>query len=81
MRWAGYVARIGGMRNIYKHISEKSEGKRPFEGPRRRWKDNSNNDLGQIKCEVMGWIQFCSELDKNNNELLSSIKAKNFLTS
>jgi hypothetical protein len=31
MRWAGYVARMGGIRNIYSILVGKPEGKRHFE--------------------------------------------------
>jgi hypothetical protein len=38
IKWAGHVARIGEMRNVYKILVEKSEGKRLLGRPRRRWK-------------------------------------------
>jgi hypothetical protein len=37
---SGHVARIGEMRNIYKILIEKPEGKRPLGRPRRRWVRN-----------------------------------------
>jgi len=37
--WAGLVARMVGMRNAYKIIVGKPEGKRPRGRPRRRWKE------------------------------------------
>jgi hypothetical protein len=40
MRWAGYVSRIEEMRNVYKILVQKPEGKRPLGRPRRRWEDN-----------------------------------------
>jgi hypothetical protein len=36
MRCAGYVARIGGGRNLYRALMGKPEGKSPLERPRRR---------------------------------------------
>jgi hypothetical protein len=36
VRWAGHVARMGGMRNIYKASVGKPEGKRELGRPRRR---------------------------------------------
>jgi hypothetical protein len=45
MRWAGHVARIGEMRNLYRLLVGKSEGKRPQGRPRRRWIDNIKMDL------------------------------------
>jgi hypothetical protein len=34
IRWAGYVARIGGKRNGYRLLKGRPEGKRPLEIPR-----------------------------------------------
>ena len=36
LRWAGYVARMGERRVIYRVVVGKSEGKRPLGRPRRR---------------------------------------------
>jgi hypothetical protein len=40
MRWAGYVARIGERRDVYRVLVGKPEGKTPLGKPRRRWEDN-----------------------------------------
>jgi hypothetical protein len=37
MRWAEHVARMGGERKVYKVLVGKSERKRPYGRPRRRW--------------------------------------------
>jgi hypothetical protein len=37
IKWAGHVARMGGMRNAYKILLGKPEGKRPLGRPRSRW--------------------------------------------
>jgi hypothetical protein len=39
MRWKGYEARMGDMRNAYKISVGKPEGKRPLRRPRHRWED------------------------------------------
>jgi hypothetical protein len=39
MPWAGHVARMGKMRNVYNILVGKPEGKRPLVRPRRRWED------------------------------------------
>jgi hypothetical protein len=36
MRWAGHIARVGEMRNAYKFLTVKPEGKRQLGRPRRR---------------------------------------------
>jgi hypothetical protein len=47
MKWAGYVARMGEKRNVYRLLVGKSAGKRPLGRPRRRWIDNIT-DLVEI---------------------------------
>jgi hypothetical protein len=38
MMWVGYAACMGEMRNVYKILFRKSEGKRPLGRPRHRWR-------------------------------------------
>jgi hypothetical protein len=45
MSWVGHVARMGYMRNVYKILVGKPEGKRPRGRRRSRWKDNIRMDL------------------------------------
>jgi hypothetical protein len=40
-RWAGYIARIAQIRNIYRNLVELSERKRPLGRSRWRYKDES----------------------------------------
>jgi hypothetical protein len=49
MRWVGYVAQIGEMRNIYRLLVGKLEGKRPLGRPKYRWIDNIKMDLLEIE--------------------------------
>jgi hypothetical protein len=51
MRWVGYVASMGKIRNIYKILVGKPEGKRPFRRPGQRWEDNIKIDLKEIGWE------------------------------
>jgi hypothetical protein len=44
MRLTGHVARMGAMRNAYRILVGKPEGKRPLGRPRRRWVDNIKMD-------------------------------------
>jgi hypothetical protein len=37
IRWAEYVARMGEVRNVYRVLMGRPEGKRPLGRPRRRW--------------------------------------------
>jgi hypothetical protein len=48
-----HVACMGEMRNAYKILVRKSEGKRPFGRPRPRWEDNIRMDLTEIWWEVV----------------------------
>jgi hypothetical protein len=45
MRWMGHVAFMGERRGVYRVLVRKSKGKRPFERPRSRWKNNINIEL------------------------------------
>jgi len=51
MRWAGYAARMGVKRGVYRVLVGKPEGKRPLGTPRRRWVDNIRTDLQEV-----GWV-------------------------
>jgi hypothetical protein len=48
MRWAGHVTRMEEMRNVYKLLVGKPEGKRSLGRPRRRWTDNIKMKLLEI---------------------------------
>ena len=43
---------------------EKPKGKRPLERPRRRWEDNINMDLQEMRCEGMDWIDVAQDRDR-----------------
>jgi hypothetical protein len=45
MRWAGHVARMGETRGAYRVLVERTDDKRLFGRPRRRWEDNIKMDL------------------------------------
>jgi len=56
MRWAGYVARMGEGRDVYRVLVGKPEGRRPLGRPRRRWEDNIRMDLRAVGCGLWtGW--------------------------
>jgi hypothetical protein len=48
MRWAGHKARMGQMRNMYKILVGKPEGKRLLGRPRCRWEFNIRMDLREM---------------------------------
>jgi hypothetical protein len=47
---------MGEMKNTYRILVLKLEGKRPFGRPRRRWEDNIKIDLKGIRCENVYWF-------------------------
>jgi hypothetical protein len=53
--WVGRVTRMGWIRNAYKVLVGKSEGKRPRGRPRRRLEDNIRTDLREIGWEGVDW--------------------------
>jgi transcription termination factor 2 len=64
MRWAGHVTRMGQMRNFYKVLVGKTDGKRPLGIPRRRWKDNIKMYLRKIGLEGVDWIHVAEDRDR-----------------
>jgi hypothetical protein len=64
MRWVGHVARNGEIRNAYKILGRKREGKRPLGKPRLRWENNIRMDLREIGWE--GWLRI--ETIEHGNE-------------
>jgi hypothetical protein len=50
--------------NAYKILEGKPLGMRPLGRPRRRWKDNIRNDLGEIEWEGVDWIHLAQDRDQ-----------------
>jgi len=42
----------------------KSEGKRPFGRPRRRWNDSIKMDFHYVGCGGMDWIELAQDRDR-----------------
>jgi len=63
IRQAGYVARMGKKRGVYRDFVGNPEGKRPFGRPRRRWEDNIKMDLQEVGCGEMNWIELVQNRD------------------
>ena len=55
MRWAGHVARMEEVRDMYKVLVGKPEGKRPLRRPSRRWENKM--DVQEVGCGGMDWIE------------------------
>jgi len=64
IRWAGYVARVGERRGVYRILVGKSEGKRPLGRPRLRWEDNIKVDVQVVGREGMDWIELAQDRDR-----------------
>jgi hypothetical protein len=52
------------MRNTYKILVGKSEGKRPLGCPRHKWEDNMRMEFRVISLEVMDWIDVVQERNR-----------------
>ena len=61
MRWAGYVARIGERRAVYRVLVGKPEGRRPMGRHRRRWEDNIRMDLREVGCGCVDWMELAKD--------------------
>jgi len=55
---------MGAMRNAYKILVTKPEGKRPLGRPRRRCEDNIRIDLRETGWEIVDWIHLAQDMDQ-----------------
>jgi hypothetical protein len=62
MRCVGHVVHMGEIRNAYKILVGKPEGKKSLARPRHRWEDNFKMDLKLI-CEGLNWIHLAWDGD------------------
>jgi hypothetical protein len=60
MRWAKHVASTGEMRDEYKSLVRKPEGKKH----RHRWEHNIKIGLTQIGWEAVDWILLTQNMDQ-----------------
>jgi hypothetical protein len=63
MKWAGHVAYMEAMRNSYKILVGKPEGKRPFGRMKLKWEDNIKMDLGEVRFGGVEWIHLAQYRD------------------
>ena len=52
------------LRNAYRILVGKPEGKRPLGMPRRRWEDNIRMDLREVGCDPGEWIYLTEDRDQ-----------------
>jgi hypothetical protein len=64
IRWAGHVAQMGEMRNTYRLLVGKPEGKRPLGRPPRRLMDNIRMDLVKVVWGDVDWIGLAQDRDR-----------------
>jgi hypothetical protein len=58
----GHIACLGRMKNAYKILVGKPEGKRPLERARHRWENNFKMDLQEIECRGVDWIRLAQDM-------------------
>jgi hypothetical protein len=56
IRWAGQVARMGVLKNVYGILVRKSESRRIFGRLKHRWDDNIKMHFKERSCEFVDWI-------------------------
>jgi hypothetical protein len=64
MRRVGHVAHMGEMRNAYRILVRKPEGKRPFRRPRCGWKHNIRRDVREIALQSVDWTHLMQIRDQ-----------------
>jgi len=64
MRWVGHVALMRDMRDVYRVLVGKPEGKRPLGRPRNRWDDNIKMYLQEVGCGGVDWIELAQDRDR-----------------
>jgi hypothetical protein len=64
MRLEKLVAHMGGIRNAYKMLIRKPEGRSPLGRPRHRWQYNSKTGFGEIILEEVDWIRLAQDRDR-----------------
>ena len=64
VRWAGYVARVGERRGVYRVLVGRPEGKKPLGRPRCIREDNVKMDLQKGGCAGMDWIELAQDRDR-----------------
>jgi hypothetical protein len=83
MRCAGYVARVGEGRGVYRVLVGKPESKTPLGRPRRRWEDNIKMDLrwGELDSAGSGEGPVATFCEHGDEPSCSVKKASYSLTS
>jgi hypothetical protein len=55
---------MGEERGLYRVLVEKPEGKRPLGRPKRRWENNIEMDLQEVRYGGMDWIDLAQHRDR-----------------
>jgi hypothetical protein len=64
MTWTGHEARLEEIRNAYKILVGKPEGKRSFGRPRRSWENNIRMDPREVGRECMDFMHLAEDRDQ-----------------
>jgi hypothetical protein len=64
MRWAGHVACLEEMENVYNILVGEPERKTELGRPTRRWEDNIRIDVREIGWESVHWIDVDQDKDQ-----------------
>jgi hypothetical protein len=51
-------------RGVYRILVGKPEGRKPLGRPRRRWEDNTEMNLKELRYAVMGWLEQAQDRDR-----------------
>jgi hypothetical protein len=59
----GACSTYGEKRGAYRILVGRTEGRRPFGTPRRRWENNTKMDLQEVGWEGLDWIELAQDRD------------------
>ena len=74
MGWAGYVARIGSLRDEYRVLVGRPDRKIQLGRPRSRWKDNIKIDIEEVGWGGMDWFGLAQ--DRNSWRAIVNVVIK-----
>jgi hypothetical protein len=72
----GACSAYGGVRNAYKILVAKPEGKRSLRRPKLRWEDSIQIDIKEIRFEREGWIHLAQDRNRRRASVCTVVNLR-----